>query len=174
MLFRGSAPQPSALQLPVATEPEDVRVGVGTDGVGEREQHKVKGGTRCSCQWRQSLMTCRWGLPVCRAAVGTGTTGGLLRFRLPALCCSALPLSGNAVPEQLHARLLPAARPILGPQVALAGQQTSSYGSCLTVNDSDHKPVFCMLDVVLPAFEQVCRPWWPNTSVECSCLLHAG
>ncbi|KAI8465810.1 MAG: Endonuclease/exonuclease/phosphatase [Monoraphidium minutum] len=56
----------------------------------------------------------------------------------------------------------PQASPLLMPpattpeevRVALAGGAAASYGSCLTVNDSDHKPVYCELDVALPAFEQ--------------------
>ncbi|GBF99290.1 inositol polyphosphate phosphatase [Raphidocelis subcapitata] len=39
-------------------------------------------------------------------------------------------------------------------KVALAGGTAASYGSCMTVNDSDHKPVYCLLEVDLPAFEQ--------------------
>jgi hypothetical protein len=47
-------------------------------------------------------------------------------------------------------------RPPPPGQAALAEQSAGSYGSCMEVNDSDHKPVYCLLDVALPAFEQVC------------------
>ena len=61
---------------------------------------------------------------------------------------------------QASALEAPAARDPEDVRAALAdrggggGSVERSYGCCLEVNDSDHKPVYCRLDVALPAFEQ--------------------
>jgi hypothetical protein len=77
------------------------------------------------------------------------------------LCCApgARAAGGGAAKRARSGVPTPSAHPAPSfQQVSLAGQQAASYGACLTVNDSDHKPVYCLLDVTLPAFNQV-RAW---------------
>ncbi len=34
-------------------------------------------------------------------------------------------------------------------------ERPEDYGACMNVNDSDHKPVFAVLQVTLPVYDQV-------------------